>query len=91
MRLCDLQPLSLIHISGLDGTVKKLLSGSTIQTDVWAKSGSMNSIQSYTGFIRTRKGKLVAFSLMINGSTAKKAKNNRAEAEKIIAQIHKYL
>ncbi|MBK9043922.1 MAG: D-alanyl-D-alanine carboxypeptidase/D-alanyl-D-alanine-endopeptidase [Saprospiraceae bacterium] len=85
------QILSLMPRAGLDGTVKKLLSGSTIQTDVWAKSGSMNSIQSYTGFIRTRKGKLVAFSLMINGSTAKKAKNNRAEAEKIIAEIHKYL
>lgn len=82
--------LSLMPKAGLDGTVKKLLAGTKIQSDIWAKSGSMNSIVSYTGFVRTGKGKLVAFSIMINGSMAEKAKSNRMEAEKIISAIHKF-
>jgi D-alanyl-D-alanine carboxypeptidase/D-alanyl-D-alanine-endopeptidase (penicillin-binding protein 4) len=39
---------------------------SSAENNVRAKSGSMNRIRSYTGFVTTKGGKKLAFSMIVN-------------------------
>ncbi|MFZ1704811.1 MAG: D-alanyl-D-alanine carboxypeptidase/D-alanyl-D-alanine-endopeptidase [Saprospiraceae bacterium] len=82
--------LFLLPQVGSESTVKNLLAKHPSQSSFWAKTGSMSGIYSLTGFCKTNKDKMVSFSIIINGSTSKDTRANRAEAEKILSAVHKY-
>jgi len=52
---------------GYQGTVKGLFSKSKARGNVWAKSGSMKGVQSYSGYVRAKSGKWLSFSIIVNG------------------------
>ena len=52
---------------GYSGTIKSMFSGSQARGNIWAKSGSMSRIQSYTGFVKAKSGKWRSFSMIVNG------------------------
>lgn len=53
-------------IAGRTGTLRNMCRNSSAENNVRAKSGSMNRIRSYTGFVTTKGGKQLAFSMIVN-------------------------
>lgn len=53
-------------IAGRTGTLRNMCRNSSAENNVRAKSGSMNRIRSYTGFVKTRGGQQLAFSMIVN-------------------------
>ncbi|MFP4162976.1 MAG: D-alanyl-D-alanine carboxypeptidase/D-alanyl-D-alanine-endopeptidase [Chitinispirillaceae bacterium] len=58
---------SALAVAGADGTLQRRMSDSLLIRSVRAKTGTMSGISSLAGYLRTKKGTLVAFSVMVNG------------------------
>ena len=72
---------------GMEGTVRGMFGGSSIRGRVWLKSGSMEGVQSYSGYIQSKSGKWYSFSVIVNGYSAK-PKALRSQLEKMIVGIY---
>ncbi len=79
---------NLLPTVGVSGTVKNVLVQSKAKGNMWVKSGSMDKILTYAGYCRTASGRFVSFSIFLNGSTATKKRENKAELEKILEAIY---
>jgi D-alanyl-D-alanine carboxypeptidase/D-alanyl-D-alanine-endopeptidase (penicillin-binding protein 4) len=55
---------------GEDGTLKKRMTKSVAQKNLNAKSGSMNNVNNLAGYVKTKDGENLAFSIMIANHTA---------------------
>ena len=73
---------------GMEGTVRGMFGGSSIRGRVWLKSGSMEGVQSYSGYLQSKSGKWYSFSVIVNGYSAK-PKVLRSQLEKMILGIYK--
>ncbi len=73
--------------AGAEGTVSGLLGGYGARGNVWAKSGSMERVLSYSGICKAKSGKWISFSLIINGYQGK-YKDMKPGAEKLIDKIY---
>jgi len=62
--------LSSLPIAGIDGTLQKRLRGSSAVRKVRAKTGTMRSISSLSGYVQTEKENLIVFSIIMNNYTA---------------------
>lgn len=63
--------LETLPRGGYNGTVGNMFQNSEAKGKVWLKSGSMTGIQSYSGYLQTKSGKWLSFSVIINGFSAK--------------------
>lgn len=81
--------LNSLPIAGISGTLKSVCSGGTAQGKMKAKSGSMNRIRSYAGYIDSAIGKRYAFALILNNFNCS---SNQAKSlmEKVFNTIAKY-
>ncbi|MEZ5233962.1 MAG: D-alanyl-D-alanine carboxypeptidase/D-alanyl-D-alanine-endopeptidase [Acidimicrobiales bacterium] len=55
-----------LAVGGLSGTLKDRLVGSPAQGQVFAKTGSLDTVSSLAGFVDTAKGESISFSVIIN-------------------------
>lgn len=55
-----------LPIAGESGTLSKICYGQAAHGRVWAKSGTMNKIKAYSGYVKTITGKELAFSIIVN-------------------------
>lgn len=55
-----------LPIAGRSGTLRGVCRGQTAQGRLKAKSGTMNRIKSYAGYIDSRSGNKIAFALIVN-------------------------
>ncbi len=55
-----------LPVMGKSGTLKYMGRGTSAANRVWAKSGSMNQIRAYSGYIKTKNDKNLAFFLSVN-------------------------
>jgi D-alanyl-D-alanine carboxypeptidase/D-alanyl-D-alanine-endopeptidase (penicillin-binding protein 4) len=55
-----------LAIAGKTGTLKNMCRNSSAEGNIRAKSGSMNRIRSYTGYVTTKSGKTLSFSMIVN-------------------------
>lgn len=55
-----------LAIAGRTGTLKNVGRNSSAENNVRAKSGSMNRIRSYTGYVTTKSGQFLSFSILVN-------------------------
>ena len=62
-------PFRLIYqslpIAGVDGTLESRMVGTLAEGNVRAKTGTINGVSSLSGYVRTRDGELLAFSMMM--------------------------
>ncbi len=61
--------LSSLSIAGEDGTLRNLLKDEGIKGRFIGKSGSMQEVLTYSGYITTEGGKRLAMCIMVNGFT----------------------
>lgn len=58
--------LSFFPAGGVDGTLSEWYAGKDGKPYVFAKTGSMSSVTCLSGYVRTRRGKVLIFSFMHN-------------------------
>ena len=72
--------------TGAGGTLKGMFRNTPAYTRIFAKSGSMTGVRSYTGYARTKDGRLLAFALMANNFSVKSSVMRR-KMEKLMASL----
>jgi len=58
-----------LPIAGKTGTLKTMAVNTPAQGKVFAKSGSMSKVRSYSGYVQTKNGELLSFCVIINNYT----------------------
>lgn len=76
-----------LAIIGRQGTLQYMMKKSPIAGHLYGKSGSMERVRSYTGYIETQSGRTIAFSVIIN-NYAGKSRTIVREIEKIFSSIY---
>ncbi len=61
--------LSTLPVAGESGTLKNVCRNQTAHGRLKAKSGTMNRIKSYSGYIETKTGKTIAVAIIVNNYT----------------------
>ncbi len=54
-----------LPIAGIDGTLQYRMAGTNAQANLMAKTGTLNGVSCLAGYVRTKDGELLAFSIMI--------------------------
>lgn len=55
-----------LPIAGVSGTLSSVCKNQAGENRIHAKSGTMNRVKSYAGYVETKSGKTIAFALIIN-------------------------
>jgi D-alanyl-D-alanine carboxypeptidase/D-alanyl-D-alanine-endopeptidase (penicillin-binding protein 4) len=55
-----------LTIAGVDGTFKNRMRGTQLESNLRGKSGSISSTRSFSGYVTTKSGKNVSFSMIAN-------------------------
>ncbi len=80
---------TLLPAAGQSGTLRSV--GNSQQTPyVWAKSGSMTGVYNLSGYLQTRRGRLLYFSVMNNNFSQSVSEMRKRTAE-LLRQIHERL
>lgn len=72
-----------LPVYGVDGTLRNRLRDTPVQGNGYAKTGSLNRVSSLSGYVHTKSGRWLAFSIMMNAYNAP-ASDARALQDKII-------
>ena len=57
---------SSLPIAGKTGTLKSFCLGQPAEGNVKAKSGTMKNVKSFAGYVYTKSGKKLAFTIIVN-------------------------
>lgn len=58
--------LSTLPIAGEDGTVSARMRGTRAEGNAMAKTGSLSNVRTLSGYVRTRDGEMLVFSVLAN-------------------------
>ena len=72
-----------LPVYGVDGTLRDRLRGTPVQGNGYAKTGSLNRVSSLSGYLRTKSGRWLAFSIIMNAYNASGA-DARALQDKLV-------
>jgi D-alanyl-D-alanine carboxypeptidase/D-alanyl-D-alanine-endopeptidase (penicillin-binding protein 4) len=54
-------------IGGVDGTLQNRFKNSPLKGKLWAKTGTLNEVNALSGYLTAASGRVLAFSIMVNG------------------------
>jgi D-alanyl-D-alanine carboxypeptidase/D-alanyl-D-alanine-endopeptidase (penicillin-binding protein 4) len=54
--------------AGVDGTLDHRFGNTPLKGRMWAKTGTLNEVNALSGYVTTASGRVVAFSILVNGS-----------------------
>ena len=78
---------SSLPVAARSGSMRYLLRGTVAEGKVFAKSGGMERVRSYTGYMKTKSGQLLSFSMIANNFTCKSSEV-RKKMEKLMLAIY---
>ena len=55
-----------LPVAGVDGTIGSRFRGTPVERNVHAKTGSLSMVRSLSGYITTRDGRMLVFSILAN-------------------------
>jgi D-alanyl-D-alanine carboxypeptidase/D-alanyl-D-alanine-endopeptidase (penicillin-binding protein 4) len=56
-----------LPIAGVDGTLVNRFNNSPLKSKLWAKTGTMNGVNALSGYLTATSGRLLVFSILVNG------------------------
>lgn len=77
-----------LPIMGVDGTLKNRLKGTPAEGNIHAKTGSMTGVRSISGYLTTRDGEPLAFSIIVNNYTAPGSEAGKAEDAALLRLVN---
>ncbi|NNE16318.1 MAG: D-alanyl-D-alanine carboxypeptidase/D-alanyl-D-alanine-endopeptidase [Saprospiraceae bacterium] len=77
----------LLPKGGYQGTVKHMFKNKNIKGRIWLKSGSMEGVQSYSGYFYSNSKKWYSFSIIVNGFSVK-GRRVRKAIEAFISDLY---
>jgi D-alanyl-D-alanine carboxypeptidase/D-alanyl-D-alanine-endopeptidase (penicillin-binding protein 4) len=54
-------------VAGVDGTLSARFKNSPLKGKLWAKTGTLNETNALSGYLQADSGKILAFSILVNG------------------------
>lgn len=75
-----------LPIAGQDGTVEGMFKGSAAEGNLRVKSGTIDRVKAYTGYVTSRSGREIVFSMIVNNFSCK-SKVARAKLEKLMVAL----
>ncbi len=78
-----------LPIAGADGTLRRRLRGTAAAGNCHAKTGSLAHVSSLSGYVTTRDGEMLAFSILMNNHLAPN-RDCAAVQDKIVALLASY-
>ncbi|MSU25059.1 MAG: D-alanyl-D-alanine carboxypeptidase/D-alanyl-D-alanine-endopeptidase [Opitutus sp.] len=72
-----------LPLAGVDGTLRRRLTGAPAEGNVRAKTGSLRWTKSLSGYVTSAAGERLSFSLMLNRDTAPPGRTGREELDDI--------
>jgi D-alanyl-D-alanine carboxypeptidase/D-alanyl-D-alanine-endopeptidase (penicillin-binding protein 4) len=79
--------LAALPVAARDGTLSSRMKGTVLDTNVEAKTGTISNVRSLSGYLETRAGEKLVFSMIVNHFTASAAEID-AVVEKALARIY---
>jgi D-alanyl-D-alanine carboxypeptidase/D-alanyl-D-alanine-endopeptidase (penicillin-binding protein 4) len=64
---------AVFPVAGVSGTLSGICKNTTAQNNLRAKSGSMEGVRSYAGYVHDSHGNMICFALIINNFEGKKS------------------
>jgi D-alanyl-D-alanine carboxypeptidase/D-alanyl-D-alanine-endopeptidase (penicillin-binding protein 4) len=55
-----------LSIAGVDGTLRNIGLGTNAENNLRAKSGTIENVKSYSGYVTTKSGNMLAFAVIVN-------------------------
>ena len=65
--------LSSLPIAGKSGSMSNIGKGKWIENNLRAKTGYMERVRAYTGYVKTKSGKDLCFAILVNNYTCSPA------------------
>jgi D-alanyl-D-alanine carboxypeptidase/D-alanyl-D-alanine-endopeptidase (penicillin-binding protein 4) len=56
-----------LPVAGVDGTLEARFTNSPLKGKMWAKTGTLQEVNTLTGYLTAASGKTVSFSILVNG------------------------
>jgi len=75
-----------LPIAGKEGTLENILKNSPATGNLRAKSGTIDRAKAYTGFVKSRSGREIAFSMLVNNFSCKSTEA-RLQLEKLMTAL----
>jgi len=75
-----------IPLAGKDGTLKDMFKRSVAKGNLRAKSGTIDRVKAYTGFVTSRSGRKIIFSMIVNNFSCT-SKEANAKLEKLMVAL----
>ncbi len=75
-----------LPIAGKNGSMANLCKGTFAENNLRAKTGYINRVRSYCGYVKTKSGKELAFSIIINNYDCS-AKEMKLKLEKLLVSM----
>lgn len=75
-----------LSVAGVDQSMRKRLKDPMFLEKVWAKSGYINNVSTFSGYLKAKSGKMIAFSILINKSRYSNT-NNIDLQDKVCAEL----
>ena len=78
---------STLAIAGVDGTLRKRMSGTLAANNLRAKTGTLRNVSSLAGYVRTLNGELLAFAFIFNGPSVGYYKQTENKIGELLANF----
>jgi len=66
--------IETLPAAGQDGTLRRRLKDPSVQGRAWVKTGTLDDVRAYAGYVQANSGRLIAFSAFINHPQARLAR-----------------
>jgi D-alanyl-D-alanine carboxypeptidase/D-alanyl-D-alanine-endopeptidase (penicillin-binding protein 4) len=54
-------------VAGVDGTLDHRFTNSPLKGRMWAKTGTLDEVNTLSGYVNAASGRMLAFSILVNG------------------------
>lgn len=60
--------------AGVEGTLQRRLKDPSVRGKAWVKTGTLDDVRAYAGYVRANSGRMIAFSVFVNHPQARLAR-----------------